>query len=205
MPLVMVAVVYAAQALYPHFDQGSQFVSELGAAKAPHPMVFNLGMILAGLIGILAGAGFTHALEKAGGRRVVSAFGGLWIAMTGLGTLFAGLFHFPDDMHRVVGIALAVQLAPLFCAWALWGVVAHRRLVWVSIAWAFGLILVFMLMAGAWDVRTGSDVGLWQRWHGFLGAAWIGIACFALERSLEDAVTAEADAAAAASEDRIAS
>jgi hypothetical membrane protein len=198
MPLVMVAVVWIAQALYPNFNQGSQFVSELGAARAPHPAIFNVGMIVAGLIGIVAGAGFTHALEKAGGRRIVAAFGGLWISMTGLGTLFAGVFHFPDDMHRVVGIALAVQLAPVFCAWALWGVVAHRRLIWLSLAWAVVMLLVFMLMAGAWDVRTGSDVGMWQRWHGLLGALWIGIACFALERSLEDELVAEAAAPVAA-------
>ncbi|MBN9320342.1 MAG: hypothetical protein BGN86_05845 [Caulobacterales bacterium 68-7] len=193
MPLIMVAVVWIAQALYPGFNMGSQYISELGALKAPHPLVFNLGMMLVGVVGILAGAGFTHALEAAGGRRIVSAFAGLWVAITGLGLVFAGLFHFPDDMHRTVGIALAVQVAPIFSAWALWGVVAHRRLIWLSLGWSVLMLLVFMLMAGAWDVRTGSDVGLWQRWHGFLGALWIGIACFALERGLEDSVLDESE------------
>lgn len=195
MPLVMALAVWAAQALYPDFDPGRQYISELGAMAAPHPLVFNLGLMLTGALGIVAGAGFTHALEKAGGRRVVSAFAGLWVALTGLGLVFAGLFHFPDDMHRLVGVSLAVQIAPIFCAWALWGVVSHRRLIWLSLAWAALMVLVFMLMAGAWDVRTASDVGIWQRWHGFLGALWIGISCLALERGVEDAVTPEGEAA----------
>jgi hypothetical protein len=78
-------------------------------------------MVLAGLAGIAAGAGFAQALEHAGGRRRVSAFAGLWVAMTGLGALFAGLFHWPDPMHRACGVGLAIQFAPLFTAWALWG------------------------------------------------------------------------------------
>jgi hypothetical membrane protein len=194
MPLVMVVVVVAAQALYPAFNPGRQYISELGALKAPHPFVFNLGLMLTGAIGVAAGAGFSHALEKAGGRRIVSAFAGLWVAMTGLGLIFAGLFHFPDDMHRLVGVALAVQVAPVFCAWALWGVPTHRRLIWLSLGWAALMVLSFMLMAGAWDVRTANDVGIFQRWHGFLGALWIGISCFALERSMEDVIIAEVDA-----------
>jgi hypothetical protein len=109
-------------ALFPGFDAGAQFISELGGPKAaPNPLIFNIGMVLAGLAGIAAGAGFAHALEHAGGRRRVSAFAGLWVAMTGLGALFAGLFHWPDPMHRACGVGLAIQFAPLFTAWALWG------------------------------------------------------------------------------------
>jgi hypothetical protein len=33
-----------------------------------------------------------------------------------------------------------------------------------------------------WNVRTGHDVGYWQRGHAFLGLAWLAIAAFCLER-----------------------
>jgi hypothetical membrane protein len=168
-PMIMVGDVWLAQTLFPGFDQGAQFISELGGPASPNPLIFNLGMILAGAAGLFAGAGFTHALEHAGGRRTVSAFAGLWVALTGLGAIFAGLFHWPDEMHRACGVGLAIQFAPLFTAWALWRVPGHRRLAVFSLGWFFGLLLVLALLTGVWNVRTGGDVGLWQRGHAFLG------------------------------------
>ena len=181
-PAIMVADVLLAQRLFPGFDAGAQFISELGGPKAPLPQIFNIGMILAGLAGIAAGAGFAQALEHAGGRRRVSAFAGLWVAMTGLGALFAGLFHWPDPMHRACGVGLAIQFAPLFTAWALWGKPGHRRLAHFSLGWFFGLLLVLALLTGVWNVRTGHDVGYWQRGHTFLGLLWLAIAAFSLDR-----------------------
>lgn len=182
MPLLMIADVWLAQRLYPGFDQGSQFISELGAAKAPHPLVFNVGMVVAGAAGVLAGHGFDAVLREAGGRPQVSAFAGLWIAMTGLGAAFAGLFHWPDEMHRACGIGLAIQLAPVFTGWALWGVEGHRRLALFSWIWGVGLLVVLMLLTGVWNIRTGYDVGLWQRSHAVLALTWLAIAAFALAR-----------------------
>jgi hypothetical membrane protein len=182
MPLLMIADVWLAQRLYPGFNPGSQFISELGATAAPHPLVFNIGMVIAGVAGIFAGHGFDQVLEAAGGRRTVSAFAGLWIAMTGLGAAFAGLFHWPDEMHRACGIGLAIQLAPVFTGWALWGVPGHKRLAVFSWVWGVGLLIVLMLLTGVWNIRTGYDVGLWQRSHAVLGLAWLAIAAFALAR-----------------------
>jgi hypothetical membrane protein len=181
-PAIMVADVLVAQRMFPGFNAGAQFISELGGPKAPMPQIFNIGMILAGLAGIAAGGGFAHALEHAGGRRQVSAFAGLWVAMTGLGALFAGLFHWPDPMHRACGVGLAIQFAPLFTAWALWGKPGHQRLARFSLGWFFFLCLVLALLTGVWNVRTGNDVGFWQRGHAFLGLVWLAIAAFCLDR-----------------------
>ena len=182
MPLLMVGDVWLAQRLYPGFNQGSQFISELGATSAPYPLIFNVGMVLAGIAGIIAGHGFDEVLRAAGGRRTVSAFAGLWIAMTGLGAAFAGLFHWPDEMHRACGIGLAIQLAPIFTGWALWGVPGHKRLAIFSLAWGAGLLVVLALLTGVWNIRTGYDVGLWQRSHALLSLTWLAIAAFALAR-----------------------
>jgi hypothetical protein len=160
-------------------------------------MIFNIGMVLAGTAGLFAGAGFTHALEHAGGRRTVSAFAGLWVALTGLGAIFAGLFHWPDEMHRACGVGLAIQFAPLFTAWALWGVPGHKRLAQFSLGWFFGLLLVFALLTGVWNVRTGYDVGYWQRGHAFLGLLWLGIAAWTLERGWRVRVAREIEAVSA--------
>ncbi|MBO9710845.1 MAG: DUF998 domain-containing protein [Caulobacter sp.] len=181
-PAAMVADVWLAQRMFPGFNPGAQFISELGGPAAPNPLIFNVGMVLAGLAGMAAGAGFAQALEHAGGRRRVSAFAGLWVALTGLGALFAGLFHWPDPMHRACGVGLAIQFAPLFTAWALWGKPEHARLARFSLGWFFFLLLVFALLTGVWNVRTGADVGFWQRGHAFLGLLWLAIVAFALDR-----------------------
>lgn len=196
-PLIMVADVWLAQQLFPGFDPGAQFISELGGPEAPAPLIFNIGMVLAGVAGLFAGAGFTHALEHAGGRRTVSAFAGLWVALTGLGAIFAGLFHWPDEMHRACGVGLAIQFAPLFTAWALWGAPGHKRLAQFSLGWFFGLLLVFALLTGVWNVRTGYDVGYWQRGHAFLGLLWLGIAAWTLERGWRVRLAEEIEAVSA--------
>ena len=190
-PVIMVADVWLAQRLFPGFNTGAQFISELGGPASPNPLVFNIGMIVAGGAGLFAGAGFSHALEHAGGRRTVSAFAGLWVALTGLGAMFAGLFHWPDEMHRACGIGLAIQFAPLFTAWALWNRPGYRRLAHFSLGWFFGLLLVLALLTGVWNVRTGGDVGLWQRGHAFLGLLWLAIAAWTLERGWKTRVAAE--------------
>lgn len=196
-PVIMVADVWLAQRLFPGFNPGAQFISELGGPAAPAPLVFNIGMVLAGTAGLFAGAGFAHVLEHAGGRRMVSAFAGLWVALTGLGAVFAGLFHWPDEMHRACGVGLAIQFAPLFTAWALWGVPGHRRLAQFSLGWFFGLLLVFALLTGVWNVRTGYDVGYWQRGHAFLGLLWLGIAAWTLERGWRVTLSREIEAVSA--------
>jgi hypothetical membrane protein len=196
-PALMVADVWLAQRLFPGFDAGAQFISELGGPAAPMPEIFNYGMVIAGIAGLFAGAGFTHALEHAGGRRVVSAFAGLFVALTGLGAIFAGIFHWPDPMHRACGVGLGIQFAPLFAAWALWGQPGYRRLAQFSLGWFFGLLLVFALLTGVWNVRTGYDVGYWQRGHAFLGLLWLGIAAWTLERGWRAAVMDEIETASA--------
>jgi len=196
-PVLMVADVWLAQKLFPGFDPGAQFISELGGPAAPLPAVFNIGMVIAGMAGLFAGAGFAHALEHAGGRRTVSAFSGLWVALTGLGAIFAGLFHWPDEMHRACGVGLSIQFAPLFTAWALWGVPEHKRLARFSLGWFFGLLLVLALLTGVWNVRTGYDVGYWQRGHAFLGLLWLGIAAWTLERGWRQRVVQAVEAASA--------
>ncbi len=189
-PAIMVADVWLAQRLFPGFDAGAQFISELGGPKAPLPEVFNYGMIVAGIAGLLAGAGFAHALEEVGGRRVVSAFAGLFVALTGLGAFFAGVFHWPDPMHRACGVGLGIQFAPLFAAWALWGKPGYRRPAHFSLGWFLGLLLVFALLTGVWNVRTGHDVGYWQRGHAFLGLLWLAIAAWVLEKGWRASIAA---------------
>jgi hypothetical membrane protein len=196
-PAVMVADVWIAQRLFPGFDAGAQFISELGGPAAPMPEVFNIGMVIAGIAGLFAGAGFAHALEHTGGRRVVSAFAGLFVALTGLGAVFAGIFHWPDPMHRACGVGLAIQFAPLFTAWALWGKPEHRRLANFSLGWFLGLLLVFALLTGVWNIRTGYDVGYWQRGHAFLSLLWLAIAAWTLERNWRRTFVGELESASA--------
>lgn len=182
-PALLAADVALAQWLTPTLDPGSEFISQLGGAKSSYPLLFNLGMWIGGGAGVLAGAGFAQALEAAGGRRIVSAFAGLWVALTGLGAIFAGTFHMPDTMHRVCGVGLAIQIAPLFLVWALWGKAQWRWLTWASLVWFFAYLLVLALLIGVWNVRTGADVGYWQRAHAGLGLLWLGAAAWALGRA----------------------
>jgi hypothetical membrane protein len=179
-PLVYVALVAAATLLFPGYSHATQFISELGASGAPHPAVFNYGLMLAGGLTILGAAGLSGRLLKLGGGWVPSALAGLTLAMFGASIVLGGVFPLPDERHMAWGTGFAVQVAPLFVLVALRNASGLRWLKALLIATFVAINMNLAVMFGVGDLVSQDNIGLWQRVYAFAMYPWIAIAALTL-------------------------
>lgn len=186
-PFVALAAVVVGTATFPGgFDHATQFLSELGGAKARFPQVFNYGVMASGLLAVAAGIGFGLAIAGLGGSRVAAAMTALAFVLGGLGLFFASLYPWPDPRHRAVNLGLGIQLAPLFLLWGLARVEGLSRLRWflAVVAVLMAILTVITKHLVFKGMVNDANVGWWERAYALVLVGWTGIAAFALERRL---------------------
>ena len=195
-PVLYYAVLLAGPLIFPGYDHVTQYASELGGPKAPNPMIFNLTIMAAGVAAVLGGLGFFRGLTRIGGGRIASALAGLSIALWGAGMVMGGMFPMPDERHGGFGVGLAVQVAPLFAAWALWKVPGAGKARWALVALAVVMAVFFAIMMGIGGLVSRANVGLWQRAYSLAMIPWIGLLALWLLKRPELAAPSRAAAAA---------
>lgn len=183
-PVVYFGLLIVARLIYPGFNYATQYASEMGSAEARYPAVFNTGVMLCGVLGLVASFGFYHAVRRLGGNRWLAALTGLTFLLFGIGTFLGGRFPMPDERHGGYGLMLAIQLTPLFLALALWRVRSLRGLcIFLLVVFAIMTFFIFV-MFGVGELVTRANVGLWQRGNALAGFPWIGIAAWRLRKEL---------------------
>jgi glucans biosynthesis protein C len=183
-PVVYFGLLIIAPLLYPGFSYVKQYASEMGSADARYPAVFNTGVMLCGLAGILASFGFFYAIRRLGGNTLLAALTGLTLFLFGIATFMGGRFPMPDERHGAYGLGLAFQLAPLFLALALWRRRSLRGLC-VFLLVVFAVMTFFIaVMMGVGGLVTRANVGLWQRGNALAGFPWLAIAAWRLRKEL---------------------
>lgn len=184
-PVVYFGLLVLAPLIHPGFDYATQYASEMGSTAARYPAVFNTGVMLCGVAGVVASFGFFHAVRRLGGNTLLAALTGLTLFLFGIGTFLGGRFPMPDERHGGYGLGLALQLAPLFLALALWRVRSLRGLC-IFLLVVFAVMVFFIaVMFGVGGLVTRANVGLWQRGNALAGFPWIGIAAWHLRRALD--------------------
>jgi hypothetical membrane protein len=178
--------------LYPGYSHRTQYASELGAAAAPHPAVFNFAIVAAGLSAILGGIGIAVALRRIYGSKVAGTLAGVAISLWGVAIVMAGLFPMPNELHNAFGLAMILQLAPLFALIAVWKAEDVAWLKWL-------LAVVFLVSGGLFAIMMGiggmvrvADVGYWQRAYAVSSILWVGVLALALHSRLRAAPPASA-------------
>lgn len=168
--------------LYPGYSHVRQYASELGSASARHPWVFNTGVVLVGLAGVLGGVGLGLALRRLAAPRWTSALVALLTVAWGVSIVLAGLFPMPDPRHGGYGLGLGLLLVPALLAWG----IRHRpelRGLQVFLWAAFvAMGAMFAIMMGVGQLVTRANVGLFQRVNALATFPWIGIAAWRLGR-----------------------
>jgi hypothetical membrane protein len=185
-PVVALGSVLAGMLAFPGFDNATQYISELGAAEALRPELFNFGVLVSGVGAVAAGLGFALAVLALGGSRWAAGCIFVSFLVAGVGLVIAGLYHWPDPRHRAVNLGLGIQLAPVFLLWGLarvkglGGVKAFLAVAFAVMA-ALTVLTRHLLFPG---LVNDANVGWWERAFAFVLVGWSAVAALCLERRL---------------------
>ncbi len=195
-PILAYVSVGVAALTWPGFDHATQYISELGGEAAPHPAIFNVGVLVSGAGAGVAGIGFALSVLALGGARISAAIIALCFGLAGVGLVLSSLYPWPDPRHLAINLGLGIQIAPLAMVWALRRIEGMGRL-------RIFLLAVFVVMA-ILTVLTkhlifkglvnDDNVGWWERAFAIGLVGWTGIAAYALERRLLIMAKAESEA-----------
>lgn len=186
-PVMAILTVALAMSAYPGFDNARQYLSELGGANASMPLIFNGGVLLAGLMAGAAGVGLGLALMAVTGRRTPGVLTAACFVLAGIGLAASCLIPWPDPLHaKVLNLALGIQIAPLLL---LWGLSARRDVPRLKLF----LMAVFVIMAVLTVVThhmvfpgtvNDANVGWWERGYALVLVGWTAVAAWLLGQRL---------------------
>jgi hypothetical membrane protein len=179
-PVVYYVNLLVSSLLYPGYDHARQWVSELGSASARYPALFNISIVLVGLLGLAAAPGFGWALRRRGAGRVVSVLVALLVAGFGVAMVMGGLFPMPDPRHNGYGLAIGLLLVPLLMALGLRRRPELRALRIFLVVDFVAMVVLFAILMGVGSLVTRANVGLWQRAFSLAMFPWLAIAAWVL-------------------------
>ncbi len=179
-PLFYYVALIGGAMTYPGYSHVTRYASELGAAGAPYPGLFNYNIIASGLAAIAGAAGLALALRDLSGRAGWAMAAGACLAAWGAAMVMGGSFPMPDDRHGAYGLGLAGQLVPLFTILALRGVPSTGRLRLFLAVIFIASSAVLAVMFGVGELVTRANVGIWQRINSGLGIPWMAVLGIAL-------------------------
>lgn len=195
-PILAYVSVGVAALTWPGFDHATQYISELGGAEAPHPAIFNVGVLVSGAGAGLAGIGFALAVMALGGARFSAAIIALCFGLAGVGLVLSSIYPWPDPRHLAINLGLGIQIAPLAMVWALRRLEGMERLriflLGVFVVMAILTVLTKHLIFKG--LVNDDNVGWWERAFAIVLVGWTGVAAYVLERRLLIMARAEAEA-----------
>ena len=182
LPLALIGIpalyylgLIAGAATYPGYSHVTNYASELGAADAPYPWLFNVSIILAGAAAILAAMLLPNAFRDTGASRLWSVLAAIALGLWGAAMVMGGLFPMPDDRHGAFGLGLVGPLIPLFVLLALRPIEDSRGVqVFLAIIFVASVVML-AIMFGVGDLVTRANVGLYQRLNSGASTPWFAV------------------------------
>ena len=178
--LIAISALYyfgllAGGATYPGYSHITNYASELGAADAPYPLLFNLSIILAGASAIIGALTLPAAFKDLGARRAWAVAAAVALALWGASMIMGGLFPMPDERHGAFGLGLVAPLIPLFVLLALGSVKAAGAMrLFLGLVFA-GSVVMLAIMFGVGELVTQANVGLYQRLNSGISILWFAV------------------------------
>jgi hypothetical membrane protein len=183
-PILYFGTLLVAAATWPGYSHVTRYASELGGPEAPRPEIFNVGIIVMGVVCMISSLGVFRAARRLGARRLFAVLGATCMGLFGVAMVMGGTFPMPDPRHGAYGLGFLMVFAPLFFALALRGRPGFGPLVLFLFA-SFALLVATMaVMMGVGQLVRRSNVGLWQRANALAMFPWIGVLGWALGKKL---------------------
>ncbi|RZJ29472.1 MAG: DUF998 domain-containing protein [Brevundimonas sp.] len=186
-PALALTAVLVGVATWPGFDHARQYLSELGGASAPMPLIFNGGVFLAGGMCMAAGVGFAFAIHALTGRWAAATLTAAVFILAGIGLSASSLYPWPDPRHMAINLGLGIQLAPLLLLWGLWAHVDLKRLrIFLAVVFvAMAVLTVLTKHLVLPGTVNDANVGWWERAYAIILVGWVGVAAWVLDRRLK--------------------
>ncbi len=162
MPVMYFATLLIAGVANPAVPIGA-VPSMLGTAPAPHPAIYNGGMILTALCGLAGALGIGLRLPGMGAGRILGTATAITVGLSSLGLAEAGLFPLPSPYHEAFGLSLFGALTPILGAFALLRARDDRRAVAVLFLAFIAILVVFVILNGVGGLATDANAGVWVR------------------------------------------
>ncbi len=163
-PLCYYGSQLAAAPFFPDFSLLGTTASELGSQLSTRPWIFNTGAILTGIAALVAAFGFLRALRSLGTNLILACLVSISIAITGVSSLWAGIFPLPDPRHGGHPALLVAMLAlPFVLTVVLWTLGVSRPLKIYLVATIALLLILFPVLSGMTRFDTHAFRGLLQR------------------------------------------
>ncbi|MGZ8311823.1 MAG: DUF998 domain-containing protein [Allosphingosinicella sp.] len=182
-PLLYYFALLVGAASYPGYSHVTRYASELGAAGAPYPGLFNYSVMAMGLAAMFGAVGLAGALRELSGRWLWAIWAALALAVWGFAMVMGGAFPIPDERHGAYGLGLAGPLVPAFTLLAIRAVrnsAAMRAFLAFIIV---GSIVLLLIMMGIGSLVTHDNVGIWQRINSAFGMPWLAVVgCWLIAR-----------------------
>lgn len=167
--------LFAGAATYPGYSHMTNYASELGAATAPYPWLFNGSILLTGAAAILAAAMLPGAFRSIGAASGWSIAAAIALGLWGISMVVGGLFPMPDERHGAFGLGLVAPLVPLFALLALHPVRGSRGMrLFLAIVFAASIGML-AIMFGVGEFVTRANVGLYQRINSGVSIVWFAV------------------------------
>jgi hypothetical membrane protein len=179
-PILYFGTVLVAAATWPAYSHVTRYASELGGPEAPHPAIFNIGIIVMGAVCVLSALGLHSTARRFGGRPLFVFLAALCVALFGVAMVMGGSFPMPDERHGAFGLGFAQVFAPLFLALALRGRAGLSSLNALLVASFVLMVATMVVMMGVGHLVTRANVGLWQRGNALAMFPWMAFAGSAL-------------------------
>jgi hypothetical membrane protein len=185
-PVIALGAVLIAVAAYSGFDHARQYLSELGGATAAHPVLFNGGVLIAGLMTCVAGGGFGLALVFIARSPVSAVVTAVLFVLAGIGLVISSLYAWPDPRHMAINLGLGIQLAPASLLVGLRqtpDVPLLKRLLMIVFGLMAALTLITKHLVFPGTVND-LNVGYWERVYAIVLVGWVAAAALLLRRRL---------------------
>ena len=174
-PLLYYFALFAGAATYPGYSHVTNYASELGAAGAPYPGLFNIPIIAAGAAALLAAFLLPRGFRRLGGSRIWALLATIALAMWGASMVMGGMYPMPDMRHGGFGLGLAAPLVPLFTLFAIRRIPDTRGMQIFLAAVFVASVVMLAIMFGVGGLVTRGNVGIYQRLNTAASIPWFGV------------------------------
>ena len=150
----------------------------LGTAAAPHPGIFNVGMVATALAALLGALGLFAGLRALDASLLLSFLTAGSLAMLAVSVAMSGLFPLPNPLRYGFNLILAGVLTPLLGSLALRHAPRIAVAQWIMFAGFTSSVVVLAVALGLGGIANDHNIGLWLRLVALVSFSSIAFLCW---------------------------